>query len=390
VPNVLDQYGLQIKTFDEITSEIKQAWKDGISQELDVEDESELGQIADAVSVQLREALELIQAGYNSQDPAQGSGFGQNQVASVTGTIRAAATYSVDFLDLSLNAGTYAPGTLIVYVSGQPDVRFANKYSVTSPGGTVAAVEMWAETAGRVRAPAGTLTTIAETVTGFNSVVSDPSDATVGSPAESDTALRLRRVDEIYRRGSTNANAIRADLITLTGVTYCAVLENDTDATDANGLPPHSVECIVDGTATAAAIRAQIYASKAVGIQAYGTSSGTITDSSGNAQTIAYSTPTLVPVTLLSAFTYLSNVWASAADAQTAVQDAIADAFASWQLVGRDVLYRRLVSAALAVPGVVDCAVLVNGSAANFVIAVRERATIGANVAIPSAISAAP
>lgn len=354
MPGSLDSTGLTIPTLSELVAEAQQAIKDGIDQDLDVEEESELGEIIGAFSGQLAEAYELIQAGFNAQSPSSGSGFGLDQVSEVTGSYRSPATKSVKFLDLNLDAGTYPIGTLIVHVTGRPDARFANASGVTSPGGVVAAVRMEAEETGPVLAYSNTLLVIAEAVTGFNSVDDDPDDALLGILEESDTALRVKRVQEIYRRGSTSVNAIAADLLTVEGVTFATVLENDTLVTDGNGQPGKSVQAVVLG-GTDQSLRDQLLLSKAAGIQAFGVVSGTAVDSAGNSHTIAFTRPTGIPITTDIAYSYLTSVFPSAAAANAAVKAALMAESAN-QAVGMDVVTTRYIKAVMNVVGIVDCA----------------------------------
>lgn len=381
MPNTLDATGLTIKTLDEMIGEVQAYLRDNISQQLDVEEESALGQITAAYLAQLREALELFQAGFAAQDPAQGSGFGLSQTASLIGTIRNPATYSVDYLDLGLSAGTYPAGTLIVSVSGQPTVRFQNAATVISPGGTVTGVKMVSQTSGPVRANSGTLTVIAQTVTGFNSVVSDPADASLGALEESDTALRIRRVAEIYRRGSTSTNAIRADVLVVPGVTSVTVTENSSDTT-VNGIPPHSFETLVLGGDNQAVAQA-IYDSKSAGIQPYGTSVATVVDSSGGAQTVGYTRPTPISFGVTFTGTYLATQYATDADAKAAIAAAIVAKYATTiegSGVGKDVIWGAYVAAVFACPGVVDGAVQIadfsTTGTTNITIASREYAVL--------------
>ncbi len=382
MPNTLDSTGLTIKTLDEIQADITTSLKDGIAQELDCEEESPLGQVIGAFSAQLREALELIQAGFTAQDPAGASGTGLQYVARITGTERAAATRSETPCSVVLAAGTYNAGTLIAYVTGQPETRFRNKEAITTAGGTVTGQIFESEETGPIVANSGTLIVIAETVAGWTSVT-NTADATLGALEESDAALRLRRVEEIYRRGSTSVEAIQADVLDVEGVTYATVLENDTDATDGNGLPPHSVEVVVLGGSNAD-LREAIFNAKAGGIQAYGTSTGTHTDTMGNSHTIAFSLPDEIAFGVSFTGTYLTSVFPTALAAETAILDALL-AKAATQLVGRDVIYNSYLGVAVNVPGIVDGAMQletysppVGGITTNIVIGVREYATLDA------------
>jgi len=384
VPATLDSTGLTIKTLAEISDAIKTKLKDGISQELDVEEESELGQIVDAFSAELREAYELIQEGYVSQDPAAASGFSLGQTSRITGTERAAATRSETPCTIVLAAGTYTANSLIAHVASDSTVRFRNKSAITTGGGTLTGQIFESEETGPVVANSGTLTVIAETVVGWTSVT-NTADATLGALEEGDTALRVRRVEELYRRGSTSVDAIRVDVLDVAGVTYCTVLENDTDTTDANGVPGHAIEALVIGGASAD-IQAAIFAAKAAGIRAYGSTSGTVTDSAGNDHTIAFSRPTQFEFGVDFTGTYLSSVFPTLLAAETAVREALA-AKAATQAVGQDVIYNGYLGTIMSVPGIVDGTLYLStispaasGLTANVTIGVREYATLDSTV----------
>jgi hypothetical protein len=88
-------------------------------------------------------------------------------------------------------------------------------------------------------AASGTLTVIETPVARWESAI-NLLDAVNGRDVESDSALRLRREAEIHAQGNAVAEAIRADVLRVTDVTSVTVFANDTDVTDADGVPPHS------------------------------------------------------------------------------------------------------------------------------------------------------
>ena len=377
MPNTLDATGLTIKTLDELVTEIQAYLRDNLAQTLNVEEESELGQIIGAFSAQLREALELFQAGFAAQDPAQGSGFGLDQTAALIGTVRDPATRSTDTLSLDLDVGSYPAGTLIVSVSGSPDVRFENIAEATGLGGATS-VAMQAQETGPVRANSGTLTVVAETVTGFNSVLSDPADAVIGAAEETDSELRLRRIQEIYRRGSSSVNAIRADLVVLDGVTAVTVIDNDTDAT-VDSRPPHSVEALVLG-GDDQEIAEAIFNSKPSGIQAYGTTTESVPDSSGTYHTIRFTRPTPIAIQVRVDASYLTSVYPNNAAAEAALLEAILakhEETVASSGIGKDAVWSQYMGAAARVNGIVDVTALtLNLGTSNIVVGSREYTTL--------------
>jgi hypothetical protein len=76
------------------------------------------------------------------------------------------------------------------------------------------------------------------------------------------------------------------------------VYVNDGDSADANGIPAHSIACVVY-SGLPAEIREVIWKKKAPGIGTYGSSSGSYTDSDGNEHTVSYSAPSSTQVTIV-------------------------------------------------------------------------------------------
>jgi hypothetical protein len=126
------------------------------------------------------------------------------------------------------------------------------------------------------------------------------------------------------------------------------VWENDTDYTDADGRPPHSVEALVLGGTNEAVARA-VWAAKAAGIASYGSTSATFTDSRGVSRTASFSRPT----SLLMYATVEVEVDPAAYEGEAAVKAAIVAATASYR-AGETALISDLVLAVRALPGVVD------------------------------------
>jgi hypothetical protein len=119
-----------------------------------------------------------------------------------------------------------------------------------------------------------------------------------------------------------------------------SVLENFTDVTDVNGLPPHSIEAIVLGGADAD-IAQVIYETKAAGTRPHGTTFVNITDSSGNPQAIGFSRPTSTNIRMDVAFDWVTGSYPDNTAAEAAVAALIEAKFTQLQGVGRDVVIVR-------------------------------------------------
>lgn len=360
MPFELTDQGVSVETVDEVNDEINQELWDNINPGLNLSTATALGQATKIFAAKVAEVEEVARAVYESRDPDGATGASLDRLCAITGTTRDEATKSVaPACVVNVNAGfTAAPGDMVAHVNGDPTRRFVNKLTVTNTGGSPAdeTVDFVAEEAGPTECFAGTLTVIAEAVVGWNSIT-NPTDATVGNNEETDSALRVRRRDELTG-GTHYVDAIRTDVLenSALGVVYCLVLENDTDYTDANGLPPKSIEVIVYGPASPTsdddnALAAQIFKSKPAGIQASGTTTAVVVDDQGSSHVIGFSraTPQLVYIGV--DITDTATKYPDDGDAEVA--EAIAAVGADYQ-PGDEVIAERLKAAAFGVAGVKD------------------------------------
>lgn len=240
----------------------------------------------------LADAWQLANNVYRSFYPDTAEGVCLDYVAQIHGVQRKVQSKStVHLLFKGSPIGTVVPaGTVVSHAS--TGVRFVTIESGTLASlfvhGTAAFVESEAEDYGPVEAASGTLTVIETPVAGISQVTNYNVDAELGQFTETDEEFRLRREQELRAQGASVASAIRADLLQVEDVVAAKVFLNKTDATNSDGLPPHSFEAVVLGGA-AADIRAVILDSEPAGIQSHGSSSGTVMDSEGVNQTIKFS-----------------------------------------------------------------------------------------------------
>jgi len=377
----VDSTGFVAKDLLTIQGEINAALWGTISPTLNLSATSLMGEFVGATSSQIAQTWEAAQDVYAGEDIDQATGDRLTAMCRETGTNRKAATASRALMTVTLAAGTYGVGALVVHVQGDPTARFSNISSITTAGATLTGQIFDCETLGAVRANPATLTVIADPIVGFSNPT-NPAEAVLGLEEEADYALRVRQKAELARRGSHTVDAIRVDIADVTDVTFVRVIENDTNAT-VDSIPAHAFETIVLGGTTQAIVDALLLA-KPAGIQAYGTTSGTAVDTQGVSHTLAFTRPTEIPIFLDLAVTVLSGAYAGDAALKTALTD-WADANLG---VGTDVLLSRLVYICLGVAGVVDASAEIGSaygvtSAANFVVGSREIATLD-NVSDPN------
>ena len=137
---------------------------------------------------------------------------------------------------------------------------------------------------------AGTLIEIETTVDGLDSIY-NRYDLTTGRNEETDTELRQRYLESLAVTGVGTLDAIVAAVKRVQGVSDASGVENDTEETSSEGLPPKSFKIVVVGGQNDNVAQA-IWDTKPAGIRAYGSIFGTAHDLGGLAHNIYFSRPT--------------------------------------------------------------------------------------------------
>lgn len=256
-----------------------------------LEPDSKDGQMVALVALAIHDANNTAISVYRSFSPATALGDALTSNVKINGITRRSATNST--VDLLL---TGTVGTTITNGS----VRDSNSVIWNLPAtvvigtdGTVVATATCAST-GAVAALAGSITTINTPTRGWVSVT-NPLAATVGVAAETDAQLRVRQSQSVALASLTPFDAVDGAIANVEGVTRHKLFENDTETTDANGLPAHSISVVVEG-GDATGIANTIRSVKGQGVSTYGTTAVVVTDKYGNPYTIRFSRPVDVPV----------------------------------------------------------------------------------------------
>lgn len=383
----LDATGFTVKTVTEIRGEIDEDLKTAYGQSVGLSDDDFLGRAVAIFSEREANLWELAEAVNAANNPDAATGANLDSLAALTGTTRDAATESTVTLTLTgtpttvVASGsqasvtgtlekftTLAEATIVAstawatttaYVIGDRVKNSGNVYLCTvagtsagSGGPTTEAsaivdntvtwrflgngtgdidVAAESENTGVIVGTSGTIITIETAVSGWDSVM-NILDATLGTDVETDEALRSKREDELASPGTAPIDALRTDLLLVADVTSVTIFDNNTDTTDADGVPPHSVEALIQG-GTDQAIFDALLAGVAAGILTHGTTSGTAEDSEGKDHTMKFSRPSEIDIHVVITLTFDDDVFPSDGDDQ--VEAAIV-AFGDAQATGKD------------------------------------------------------
>jgi hypothetical protein len=162
---------------------------------------------------------------------------------------------------------------------------------------------------------------------------------------EADGQLRVRQSQSTALPAQSIKEAIYGALSNIPGVTRVTVYENDTDATDANGVSDHTFIPIVQG-GDANAIANAIYILKPPGIKTGGTTTIVITDQLGLVTPINFDALTLVPIYYAVTIKALAGYVSTTGDALIAALVAFTNALG----IGDDV-YQSQVAAVASLGG---------------------------------------
>ena len=288
---------------------------------------------------------QLAEDVYHSFNPQSATGVALSRLVQLNGIRRIEGTYSTVTLRCVGSQGTVIPaGSLVKSTATNATFETTEEATITASG----EIDIAARSAvkGAVLAPAGTLTKIDTPIFGWQTVT-NLLDAAPGRNEETDEQLRLRRRASTSTPGQAIVDAMYGALTNIPEVRQAKVYENDQDVIDANGLPPHSIYCIVEG-GTDADILKTIWLKKTAGTTTHGTTAGQVTDSMGNTHTLNFSRPTDV------------NVWVTVnlhtrPGWPTDGAQRITNALTAWavanQSIGEEVIHSRLFDPANTVPG---------------------------------------
>ncbi len=396
--------GLFTPTVTDIREEINARMRELISPTLDLSDRSAEGQLAGIVAEALVLLWENLERVYSSQDPDKATGAALDALCLLTGTFRRPATKSTVVLTLTGDDTTLVPegsgaripdgarfdtladATLVALVAWVTSTSYAlgdrvtnggNAYQCTVAGlsdsgpvsvdpledeedGTVhwrflgegtAAVDIdaVATVTGPTIANSATIIEIVTPIGGWNGVV-NVLDATVGRNQMSDSELRVFRELELSQPGTSPADAIRAAILLIEAVTSCTVFVNYTDDTNVDGMPPHSVECMVQGGDDQDIFDA-LLANVAAGIATYGNTSGFATDSEGTVHVENFSRP--VEISIYIDITLVKDPVTYPSDGDDQVKAAIV-AWGNSQKTGKDAVASGIAAQAFTIAGVLD------------------------------------
>lgn len=313
----IDATGIRKPSFAECLSYFEARFRAIYGQDVYIAPDSQDGQWIGILATALDDANAMAVSVFNSFSPAKGQGEGLSSLVKINGMRRKIASYSQADVIVVGQAGAVLTGCKVYDKGGNlwslPDL--------TIPFEGQATVTATCDVLGAIAAPAGALAQIATPTFGWQSIT-NPEAATPGEPVEPDSDLRQRQSVSTMLSASYVLQSVRGGLEAIGGVSRMRLYENDTAVADLNGIPGHTIACIVDGGDAEQVAR--VIAGKKGGC---GTVGDTIIDVLGDFDVptrVAFFRPADVPVT------YRVTVRPAARGYTANVAKAIKDTLSAW------------------------------------------------------------
>lgn len=337
--------GITAPSFDEILDFYKNQARLIFGTDINLDEDTQDGQLLALFALALHNVNAQAIATYNTFSPKTAKGAGLDVVVAVNGLKRKTATHSQADLTIIGQVGTEIK-------NGIASDSFENKWLlpplVVIPTKGEITVTATAEKAGAITAEIGAIATISTPTLGWQSVT-NRTPAKVGNAEESDAELRARQAYSTALPSVSLWDGIVSSLSNLEGVKRVSGTKNDTDTTDENGIPAHSIAMIVDG-GQIEDIGKTIYLKKGEGVGTYGKVKTVYVDETGYPNEIKFNRPEIVNVfvklTVKPSATFISSV-------KTEIQERVT-AYVNSLPIGVSVNAGRVLASTIKQNGVLD------------------------------------
>lgn len=260
----IDAAGLHIPNYIDIREDLISQFKQIYGQDIYLDNDSQDYQMISAFALKTYDLMQFLQIIYNNRSPKSAVGSALDGVVKLNGIKRKSASYSNCVLTLLGETGSVIKNGIVQDEAG---VKWLLPATVTikNKEHQVTAI---CEDIGAVEAMPGVISKIVTPTKGWISVINKV-PAVVGAPVEKDEELRLRQSLSVAIPSRTLLDGAIGGIASIDGVKRYKIYENDTNITDKNGIPGHSIGAVIEG-GTDEDVAAQIYLHKGIGCGTYG------------------------------------------------------------------------------------------------------------------------
>lgn len=329
----IDEAGLHLNTYDDILQSALDDVRSIYGDDVYIDNDSKDYQFLSVLARKQYDAEQMAQLVYNNHSPVGCVGSALDTIVKINGLKRQTPSYSTCQVTLTGTNGTVITNGVVQDINGY---KWDLPSSVTIPVLGYIIVIAECETIGEINAMIGDITTIVTPTYGWLSVT-NATPAVAGTAIESDSALRERQTVSVALPSQTLLEGVSAGIESVDGVTIHREYENDTNITDSDGFPAHSITCVVEG-GTDEDVAQQIYLRKGVGGYTNGTTAVNIVDAFHRTTTIRFYRPTYIPIQVQVNITQLSGYTSDMAESiETLIYE-----FINGYGIGEDIIWSAL------------------------------------------------
>ena len=249
--NYVDATGLNLQDLNSLVAQFTTGMQLIYGSDINVGSNTSDGQLINLFAQAQADILDCIASVYNSFSPSNAVGVVLDQRCALNGVIRQGASYTrtnitiVTDRSLTLQGVDTTPASPFT-VSDSAGNKILLEVTTTIQSGT-SILEFQAQNSGPVETTINTITIISTITLGVLSCNNPTSAITIGVAEETDAQLRLRRGVSAALSSTGYLACLIGGLKNVLNVIDATAYENFSGITDTDGIPSHSIWCVVDG-----------------------------------------------------------------------------------------------------------------------------------------------
>lgn len=249
--NFIDDSGLVLEPLNELVTRLEDSFKDIYGSDINLEPQSPDAQMINIFAQTVEDLKEVIADVYNSFSVSTATGRALDSRVAINGITRSGSTPTITPVSVTVDQnvtlqGLDSAGGSPFTVQDDTENNFQLQDEVALTPGTYSLL-FKAEEDGNIEVTLNTIQTIVTLQAGVVSVDNPDSPIVVGVDEETDQQLRARQQRSVALPSQGYIDGLDGALLAVEDVIDAKVYENDTPVTDVNGIPSHSIWCIVDG-----------------------------------------------------------------------------------------------------------------------------------------------
>lgn len=306
MPNSFGPLGLTTATQAELVAQYTANFQSIYGADINLSSDTPDGQLMNIFIQSVLDLEDLLTQINSSFDPDQAIGVILDQRVGINGIQRKGGTFTITPITVTTtqSVNLYGQDQTVQPVYTVSD-NAGNLWELqTTQLGTPIGANVYFFQAANVGAILTTVNTITVQVTivlGVASINNPSTYSQLGVNQESDANLKLRRAQSVALASQGYLKGLLAALENINGITFAQVYENNSDTTDGDGVPSHSIWVIVAGTYANADVANAIYQYRNAGCGMFGQVTFTITQVNNTLFTVRWDV--VVPENLYIKFT---------------------------------------------------------------------------------------